>query len=65
MQSTMLQDKILFTITENVPFSLFDIGKAYKQLKSFDKLLSAIIRDTEQRRPLSEMVDILEGNNGN
>ena len=55
-----LQDRILSVITENCNFPLFEIGQAYKRLKSFDRLISAINRATEQRRPLSDMVDVLK-----
>lgn len=65
MESTQLQDKILSTIVDNTNFPLFQISHAYKRLKSFDRLISAINRAKEQRRSLSDMVDVLEGNHGN
>ena len=59
MKSVKLQDKILSTIIENTQFSLFEIGMAYKKLRSFDKLLFCITKATAERRPLESVVDIL------
>jgi len=61
MKTIHIQDKILVAITENTNYPLFEIGMAFKQLRSFDRLLSAINRATEQKRSLSEVVDILAG----
>ncbi|MBN1226070.1 MAG: hypothetical protein JXA79_03695 [Deltaproteobacteria bacterium] len=63
--NTQLQDKILSAIAQKCNYPLFEIGQAYKRLKSFDRLLSWLNRATEQRRPLSDMVDVLDGNYGN
>jgi len=65
MNSIQLQDKILSVIVENANYSLFEIGHAYRRLKSFDKLLSCIDKATQEKRPLEDMVDVLEGGNGN
>ena len=45
-----LQDDILSAIVTNSNFPLFDIGQAYKRLKSFDKLLSCIEKAREWYR---------------
>jgi len=60
MKSIQLQDKILSAITENTQFPLFQIGHAYKRLKSFDKLLEAISRAKAKGWALSRIVDIME-----
>ena len=65
LQKTQIEDQILSVITENSSSSLFDLRMAYKQFKSFDRLISAINRATEQRMSLSDMVDVLEGAHGN
>lgn len=65
MKSTRLQDKILSAIVGNTNYPPFEIGMAYMRLKSFDRLISAIDRATEQSRSLSDIVDVLEGSHGN
>ena len=65
VQNTQLQDQILSTLVEKTNYSLFDLGQAYKKLRSFDLLLSVISKATEQRRSLSDMVDVLMEGNSN
>ncbi len=60
MKSIQIQDKILSTIVKNTQFPLFQIGMAFKRLKSFDKLLEAIDTAKEKGWSLSRIVDIME-----
>lgn len=52
MTKAQLKDKILGTIIGHSQFSLFEIGQAYKRLRSFDQLLMAIEDARDQGRGL-------------
>ena len=57
MTKAQLKDSILGLIIDNSQFSLFEIGQAYKRLRSFDQLLMAIEEARDQGRGLSAIVD--------
>lgn len=59
LSETKLQDRILSAIVDNTNYPLFEIGQAYKRLKSFDKLLACIDKATQEKRSLEGVVDVL------
>jgi len=59
-QKAQIQDALLSVIIGKSSYPLFQIGEAYRRLRSFDRLLEAISQAKEKGWALSRIVDVME-----